>query len=205
MNEKLVASSDSVVEVSPELHSVEIPIHQELDADGNATPFMRTKMIPPSPHPTRVVVRSFVTGHQLGSEDYVATNRRRTATKIIALIRAIDGQADRPDLEMCAFPILEELKRAIFEVCSADTEGNSRECLRQIRDSLISGGWENYRAQEARDAACEVLQILAASTSVTAESVFKCKGLLESAGLQAWIPPDDYIESDEHEELDGET
>lgn len=78
---------------------------------------------------------------------------------------------------------MKQLRDDLAKIQEASSEGNAREVLRQVRDSLMDGGWESYRNAEARQAVSELLEELAAMEHVEPECAERAREMLESLGL----------------------
>lgn len=102
----------------------------------------------------------------MSSPAYLATVRKRRAKKIQeALLRLSDSAGDEY-FAVFTEQILSETKNAIKWLTDAEREsddvreGNSLEIFRCIRDSLMNGGWENYRDQDVRQVVVDILLVL---------------------------------------------
>ena len=100
------------------------------------------------------------------SPEYVATLRRKLADKIRSLVSGLAQEADRPDFAVATHPIVAAIRRALEQLSDAEFEGNAREILRQIRDSMMNGGWEKYRDTHVRDIAVQGARLLSTKDEV---------------------------------------
>lgn len=102
----------------------------------------------------------------MSSPAYLATVRKRRAKKIQDALLSIDDVAGDEYFAVFTEQVLSDTKNAIKWLADAEREsddvreGNSLEIFRCIRDSLMNGGWENYRDQGVREAVVGILQIL---------------------------------------------
>jgi hypothetical protein len=72
-----------------------------------------------------------------------------------------------------------------------EQEGNAREVLRQVRDSLCDGGWLHYRKAEVREEVASVLEAyLADIEEVPPEAVRLAFNRLADVGLLPVQVPD---------------
>jgi hypothetical protein len=166
---------------------------------------------------TLVKVRSHVrqsSSAEQRSPAYLAARRRIRVRKIRETITGLDAQSARDDFFVAAFPVFQEIEGALAELQPAQTEGNSREILRQVRDSLTCCGWEQYRVAAVRRAVDSVLEALETKDSVVPGDTKLSFATLSDAGLrpvifslsttgegQVW--DDDETESDEEEKMPG--
>ncbi len=68
-------------------------------------------------------------------------------------------------------------------------EGNTRELLRRLRDSLMNGGWDDYRRKQVRSLAETVLRYLGEAEVVSPTDVGRISGELDEAGLHTVALP----------------
>jgi hypothetical protein len=125
-------------------------------------------------------------GKALGRQSsvaYMAVIRRREAQAIREQFVQLEQNAQREDLVMMALPITSAIRDSLDRIAGAETEGNSREILRRLRDSLLNGGWNNYRSQEATRAAIEAIDFLSNANQVTPSDVRRLSSAMQAAGL----------------------
>ena len=135
-------------------------IIHELGSDLQAEPQEVRFDIQPSNRPTCVVVISEVStqsAQKLRSAAYMATVRRRETKTLAHEVTALTQHARRDDFGVRTFPVTERLKKLLATLSVAEQEGNTREILRRIRDSIQNGGWEAYRKPEARNVVASIL------------------------------------------------
>lgn len=137
-----------------------------------------TVPIDSSSPPVAIKVRShLITGaaRSLRSPAYLASVRRRKAKKIVHLVRALGQHATKDEFAVWTQEPLEELRRLIEELSDAEehanpeSEGNSCEILRQVRDTFLNCGWECYREHDIRTGVCQILETLTVEDEVTAD------------------------------------
>lgn len=168
-------SSDVRVEITHEAGSFDRDLFEE-----------HTSRIAPSNEPTvvtfvsRVIVRP---ARRLKSSEYLATVRRRGCRKLATMVQQLAPRADADDFHAHTYPLVKQLRDDLAKIQEASSEGNAREVLRQVRDSLMDGGWESYRNAEARQAVSELLEELAAMEHVEPECAERAREMLESLGL----------------------
>jgi len=166
-------------------------VTHELGADLTSEPIERSVRVPPSRGATVVTFPSHVASGvvaALRSAPYMATVRRRRAAAIRRQLESLRGQSQRPDFLVFVHPVVESLRQAIHELSEVETEGNSREMLRLIRDSLLDGGWEAYRNGEVRDVVGRLLNLLASSEEVTAADAHEAFEVLDEMGQLPLFP-----------------
>ncbi len=191
-------------------NQVEIKLIHELGRYEKSYNNERVEVIAPSRVPTRVHVKwEFVgdTNKSLSSPVYMATLRRRKAKSIARMVSELAGYSERTDFTAFTFPIIDQLKSFLSDLENAEREGNTREILRQLRNSFLDGGWENYREPRARQSAIVVLSQLAEAESVSPENVkdaFKqfIRNNLNPVGLHI---PDLETAEEEQEDASQET
>ncbi len=79
--------------------------------------------------------------------------------------------------------LIEQLSHA-EEYSSPEHEGNSCEILRQLRDTFLDNGWQQYQKAAVRDGAVKVLKRLATAEEVSPEDAFHAMDGLLDLGLQ---------------------
>ena len=166
---KLITSSNSapVARIGTE---VEIGVIHELGIGAEGMPVTEYRVIPPSQFHTLVTFKSQVVGQlpsQSPSVEYTATVRRRKARRLAESISELAAFCDRSDFTAWTFPVLKQIKDLILTLADAEREGNTREILRQLRDTFMNGGWEAYRRSDARTLAYAIVDHLANAVEVT--------------------------------------
>lgn len=156
------------------LNRVEVEVFHELGSDFDPRPIMEQRLIPSSKFPTLVTFKSEVlrgAAQRLRSPEYTATVRRRKARALVEEMKALEQYCEREDLTVWTFPILNQIKELLAFLADADEEGNTREILRQVRNTLMNGGWNRYRDAKARITVAAILERLANAEEVHAEDV----------------------------------
>jgi hypothetical protein len=134
---------------------------------------------------------------------YDAAIRRENMQRMREQFDALARQANRADFAVSVFPLVEYIRHTLNRIADSPKEGNTREILRRIRDSLIDGGWSQYKEQRARSTAMAILKYLSEAEVVTPQDVVKCAGQMRSAEIRfTGIPTFDFDE--ERDDFDGE-
>lgn len=178
-----IRGSDSSVRTS----TITADLIHELGADLTSHPIDRLIFVPASPFNTQVKVRSRViadTAKRFRSAEYVATLRRREAATVMEMIEALGQHVAREDFFMTVHGVVAKIKAALVTLREAEHEGNSREILRQLRDSMTNGRWNSYKEEPARVAAKKVISLLAHQVEVSKKDAFNAANTLEDAGLE---------------------
>jgi|SRR5579864_451803 len=159
--------------------------------------------VSPSKKPTVVVARAQLTAGAaaLRSPEFYKAVRRGALRKVIGLIRELESPSQERDFCVYTFPIVEEISETLKRLTDSRTEGNSREILRQLRDSLMDGGWEHYRNGESRKAVTVFLEKILSLDEVTPKQEGQFFDLLMSHGLMAL--PYIALENDQEKEVHG--
>lgn len=151
-----------------------------------------THCFPPSAGPTIVTVKTRVvvtSARQLRSKAYLATIRRRDAAKLSQMVEELIDKLDRDDFAACVYPLSAQIMATVSKLQEAEMEGNSREILRQLRDSLLDGGWEQLRRVDFRDGIISILDGLRRLESVEPEHASNARETLDQLGIeQVGIP-----------------
>jgi len=117
------------------------------------------------------------------SPAFVAAKRRELLIGILELFRCMGKQVDRLDFQMIAYPIVQKINAALDYLQQDFEEGNTREALRRVRNTLMNGGWEEFRRAEARGAAEATVLALIHAETVTPEIADAAFNRLFDAGL----------------------
>jgi hypothetical protein len=146
------------------------------------------RMVPPSDAPTRITFFSNVVqssaARTMRSPAYLASVRRRHMKSLAKEIESWGRQVDRLDFAAVTLPVFERLRDLVAKtLIDIDTEGNTREILRRLRDTLLDGGSNHYRRPEVRGAAVQVLQQLGELEEVTPKHVANAVDLLRRQKL----------------------
>jgi hypothetical protein len=179
---------------------VNIGLVHELGWDLTGGVIETTRIISPSRRPVAVkVVSEVVTraARRAHSPEYMATVRRRKCGKIRATVIALAEHAARPDVAVCTYPIHKDINDLLAVLASSDTEGNAREILRQVRNTLMNGGWNRYRTAAVRETAARILSHLAEAEEVLPGKVDEVFDQLDRAGLDPVGAPLPELSEDE--------
>lgn len=161
-------------------------ITHELGPDLTSAPVERLLRIPPSKRSTLIRVRSTVAAgpaQRMRSPEYVATIRRRKSQAIREQLEALSRHTGRDDFYMAVHPIVERIRDAISYLLDFETEGNSREILRQLRDSMLDGNWDKYQVPEVRAVALGMISMLADKPEITAKDAFSTVDAFANFGI----------------------
>jgi hypothetical protein len=145
----------------------------------------------------RLRARATTTGQTTPTPEYIASVRRRKCKKLAALIQSLDEYATDSMFSAFTSEILDEIRHLITFLADADYarenqfEGNCREVLRQIRDSLMNLGWEKYRAAGVRQLVKSICDGLATADHVTADYAATVYKRLDAAELTPCLFPVD--------------
>jgi hypothetical protein len=171
---------------SADVAIVNIPVFHEIGWDLAGGVIETTRIIAPSRRPVAVkVVSEVVTKavQRAQSPEYMGTIRRRRSGKIRAAVAGLAQHAERQDFVVCTYPILKEINELLIVLANSETEGNSREALRQIRNTLMNGGWNKYRTPAVRATVGHILAYLAEADEVVAQKVDEAFDQMDDAGL----------------------
>jgi hypothetical protein len=195
----------SQVLVHTPVTAVEVNVIHEPDIHGAGLTFEESRVIPPSAFPTLVTFKSKVgaSASEPPSNEYFATVRRRKAKNIQASIAGLVKYAERDDFTAWTFPVIQQIKGLLDFLLDAEREGNTREILRQLRDSFMNEGWNNYRREEARILACKILANLASAEEILPEHVNAAFDRLIGVGL-GQVPAFAFAPEADDEVTDGE-
>jgi transcriptional regulator with XRE-family HTH domain len=119
----------------------------------------------------------------LPSAAAVAALRRRQAQAIREAIAGLEKHAGRGDFAVCTYPVLKQVNELLATLTDAAAEGNTREILRQVRNTLMNGGWNQYRDPAVRRSATDIVSGLAETDAVLAQRVEESFDRLYAAGL----------------------
>jgi hypothetical protein len=176
----------------------------ELSADPTDSSDEQTLVIAPQRNPVLVRATSAVVAgaaRQRSSPAYNAILRRRRAGVVRAMIEGLDAHAGREDFASYVYPVLDEVRSTLSLLAESEaSEGNALAVLRQVRNSILDGGWRRYRVPEVRAAAVDVLARLQGE-QVEPEDVTRAFDRLFGAGAR---PMPLFDLSDEDDEAEGE-
>jgi 5,10-methenyltetrahydromethanopterin hydrogenase len=127
----------------------------------------------------------------------LATIRRRKAARIETAIIGLEKRANRDDFEAYTFKVVEDIRDLLIQLAEVHREGNTREILRQIRDTFLDGGHEQYKKPHVRILVASVFQKLAEADEVTPEDVDRTWDELYDNEINAGIPAVMVVESQE--------
>jgi hypothetical protein len=152
---------------------------------------------------TRVVVTAEVARSRgPASEQYIATVRRRLASKLEKIIGDLSEYETNDDFEVYTFPLHTRIVELITTLNASTREGNSREILRMIRDLIGDGGWNRLREGSNRMVIAQCLVPLVKSDFVQPEDVDTCRNALRAKSL-LHIPKLDLSDLFEDQSLDS--
>src|SRR5271166_6245439 len=132
----------------------QVGIIHEIGADLVVGTILKEIFLFPSDTPTLVSIESRVVteaARRINSPEYLASVRRRKSTRIKNMLAGLAKKARRDDFEAFTFRVVEEIRELLVQLTDILREGNTREILRQIRDTFLDGGHERYRDSKVRD------------------------------------------------------
>jgi hypothetical protein len=168
--------------------TVQIEVVHEIGSDLIGGTIRREHLIDPSDSPTLVSFASHVVSdatRRMNSPEYLATVRRRKCTKVMNNVASLAKKARRDDFEAFTFKVIEEIRELLAQLTDVQREGNTREILRQIRDTFLDGGHERYRDAKVRDMVASILVRLSEADEVTPDDVDQVWDELYDSGLSA--------------------
>lgn len=140
--------------------------------------------IPASDQDTKVVVTAEVANSSgRASEHYTAIVRRRFAEKLAKNISELGQHAEKEDFEVYVFPTHKSIVELLNKLGAASLEGNSREILRMIRDSIGDGRWDRLRDETSRNVFIECIYHLRDNEFVEPSHVKLCRSTLRAKSL----------------------
>jgi hypothetical protein len=133
--------------------------------------------------------------------------RRREACKIGEAISKLAGYAAPADFAVYTYPVVKQINDILAALVN-DAEGNTREILRQLRNTLMNGGWNKYRDGAVRQVAREILTRLAEADTVLAQEVDEafdrlCDAGLNPVGASLLADADEDQDADAQEKIPG--
>jgi hypothetical protein len=189
-----------------DLEVITIPVIHELGSDLRGGIIESTRWLAPCKRPVIVRVESqVVTGAVQGghSPEYLAAVRRRKCRALDAAVGGLTPHAGREDFAVCTYPVLNQINDLLTTLNDASAEGNTREVLRQLRNTLMNGGWNKYRDPAVRRAAAEILNGLAEADEVLPQRVNESFDRLYAAGVNP-VGTRLFAAGDDDETPDGE-
>ena len=184
--------SESDTEASIALPTeLRIDVVHELGSDLVGGTIRQEHLIDPSHSPTLVSIESHVVtdaARRLNSPQYLSSIRRRKSTKIKNMFTHLAKKAHRDDFEVFTLKVVEEIRELLVQLTDVPREGNTREILRQIRDTFLDGGHEQYRDAKARDLVASIFERLAEADEVTPDDVGEVWDEIYDGGISARIP-----------------
>jgi hypothetical protein len=198
---------DSMPRTGAAARELHVTVYHEMGRGGHASPTEQIEVIPPSRHPTTVRIQVVGVGDAskgLSSPTYMASIRRRKAASVAALVRELGQHADKDDFTVYTFPVLDRLKEMLGDMADAEMEGNTREIIRQLRNTLLNAGWNRYREPAVRTFAAEILTFLASAQEVEPNDVERVVATLNDLGLDSVGVPLFLSDEDQDDEEGGE-
>jgi hypothetical protein len=168
-----------------------IKLIHELGSDLVGGTIRKDCLIDPSDMPTLVSIESRVVtdaARTMNSPEYLASVRRRVSIKIKSMLGSLSKKARRDDFEAFTFRVVEEIRELLAQLTDIHREGNTREILRQTRDTFLNGGHERYREEKARMLVASIFERLSDADEVTAEDVDQVWDELYDNGLASPLP-----------------
>ena len=148
--------------------------------------------------PTRIEVPPPAHGER---SDPSISFRRGTCSKIAQAVSRLAIHTESENFNAHASEVVESIRDLIAILMDAKEEGNSREILRQVRDTFLNGGWEDYRRPGPREAAARVLTRLAtAEEDISPDDVEAAEVELEKEGNRTDLPVGLFVAMSSEEE-----
>lgn len=195
------SASEAISSKGQALETVTIDVAHEIGSTLEPSTITETRIVQPSSRPVRVRVQSQVVTDGIRkskSPEYLASIRRRSARRLATAVTELEPHSNREDFVVCTYPILKQINDLLATLIDGNYEGNSREMLRQVRNTLMNGGWNQYRKTEVRKLVVDILQELANVEEVVPNHVKSGFARLLEAKLNpigAPLPLDDEDES----------
>lgn len=161
-------------------------LFHELGEDSPGMTLEEVCTVEPSAVPTQLSLMVHLVGARVpgrATPEYLATMRRRKPDALKTAVIELTAHADKDDLVVYTFPILEDIKELLNTLADGEREGGAREVLRQLRNTLVNEGWKGYRSAAARKVVAETLQSLAEATTIRDECVKGLSAKLRSVSL----------------------
>lgn len=162
-------------------------IDHELDEDLYSDPKDDQLLIPPSSGVTVVKVTSRVSSNSASafrSPKYVASKRRKMALEIVSVYQRVRPHIHSDDLPLYFHRVLSRLHELIRYLDDVEREGNACEVARLLRDSIMNGGWDDYRKENAFDAVVGIFSSLANRDEFAASDVYVASEQLANLGMR---------------------
>jgi hypothetical protein len=196
----MIPWDDNEVIAFPAKKIVKVDIVHEVGVDFAGNTITRNQFVQPSETPTVVSVSSTVIAtpsQQMNSPEYLAAVRRRKAARIRTAITRLEKRASRDDFGAFTFKVVEDIRELLIQLAEVHREGNTREILRQIRDTFLDGGHEQYKKPHVRILIASILQKLAEADEVTPEDVDQAWDELYDNEIRTAIPAVMVVETQE--------
>ena len=130
-----------------------------------------------------------ITSQSAENPAYFAVVRRRAIEEIRHFLVNLNQHAGDPDIAVYTYPITRGLNDLIAKLSDAGSEGNTREILRRMRNTILDGGWKRYRNSDARKCLAEALEFLGTVEKVLPGDIQRLTQSMEVAGLQPFGAP----------------
>lgn len=185
-------NTSTSVDTSPNRNTQVVESYHEVGPQSENYTAERLVDVDPSSSPTTVLFKSHIItsgAKALKSPQYLATIRRREATRIAGLIAGLEARVDSEDFAVWTHEPLEMIRRIIQKLTEAERhsdpehEGNSCEILRQLRDTFLDNGWKRYRERSVRDLAMGVLRHMSVADEISSEDAYRAMDQFLDAGL----------------------
>lgn len=116
------------------------------------------------------------------SDVYLASVRRKKCRELSSAFLGIKGQSPQ-ELLLETQPILNEINSLIQSLQRCSKEADTREILRQIRDTIRNGQWEHFKSEACRKAASDALRNLSNAIVADMQMVVAVAEKLENNGF----------------------
>lgn len=102
---------------------------------------------------------------------FIIDNRQRQCTEIAAALDGVAGNAAIAHFVSSMDFVVKKLNKLLADLADVPTEGNTREILRQVRNTMMHAGRDQFRDPAKRARAIGVLNRLAVAVDVHPEDV----------------------------------
>jgi hypothetical protein len=142
----------------------------------------------------RVTARPTSTAKLLASPEYVAATRRKRVKTIRDSVLGLSQHENETLFVAYTQQVLHDIRVLITDLTESDrnraraTEGNTREVLRQVRDSLQGTGWKRLIEPEVRQELAAILGFMTKS-EVTPVEIAASRSRLKQLKMTPYVIP----------------
>ncbi|TWU06241.1 hypothetical protein [Stieleria varia] len=117
------------------------------------------------------------------SPNFVASIRRKECKSLAESVAAIPNRPSSVPAVVATQQLLRKLTLLIERIQSIATEANSREILRQVRDTFLDGQWDLYETPGTADKVAGILTKLSSLSRVEMADIKQSSRTLEQSGF----------------------